>query len=511
MQRMELLKDGAADYHFFLTFIHTVCMSCQENNVFSGFSFKAFKRGGKEMISEEELAGLSYPNAPHMVTDEVPGPMTSKALGKSFQYESMARGAGRFPLVFDEGMGCTIKDPDGNIYIDITAGVAVNSVGRRHPRVIKAIEGQLGKLLHAIDITNTRRIELAEKVSSIMPVGLRGRCVSYFAQGGSGALETAIKFARRVTGRSQIVAFHGAYHGVWCGSVSLTTGNRYRVGYGPGIPGVIHVPYAYCYRCCFGLEYPSCDLQCAKYVDYVLNTPYTGAFDVGLLVVEPMQGEGGYLVPPPGYLEILKRACEKHGALFLADEVQAGTGRSGKMWSIEYSDIVPDMLTFGKGMGGDMPMAGLTMQADLAEKIDESSQPNTFAGNALSAAVSITNIDILTENNSELITRASHVGEEIKRKLQEGGKETRTIGDVRGRGLFIGIEMVKDKESKEPLDPDSMGNIIMGMLKLGVVMVPCGRFGNVFRFMPPLTVTRDLAMKAADIFLDVVRKAESVI
>jgi 4-aminobutyrate aminotransferase len=471
--------------------------------------FRTSRRGGKEMISEEELAGLSYPNAPHMVTHEIPGPKTAQALGKSFQYESMARGAGRFPLVFDEGMGCTIKDPDGNIYIDITAGVAVNSVGRRHPRVIKAIEAQLGKLLHAIDITNTRRIELAERLSSIMPVGLRGRCVSYFAQGGSGALETALKFARKITGRSQMVAFHGAYHGVWFGSGSLTTGNRYRVGYGPGIPGVIHVPYAYCYRCCFGLEYPKCDLQCAKYVDYVLNTPYTGAYDVGILIVEAQQGEGGYLVPPPGYFEILKKACERHGALFLADEVQAGTGRSGRMWSIEYSDVVPDMLTFGKGMGGDMPMAGLTLRDDLAQKIEDASQPNTFAGNAVAAAASMTNIDILTENNNALITRAGQVGEEIMRRLQEGGKETRTIGDVRGRGLFIGIEMVKDKESKEPLDPDTMGNLIMGMLKRGVVMVPCGRFGNVFRFMPSLTITRELATKASDIFLDVVREIET--
>jgi 4-aminobutyrate aminotransferase len=463
------------------------------------------------MISEQELAKLSYPEAPQMVTDEVPGPKTKKALEDSVKFESMARGAGRFPLVFEEGVGSTIRDPDGNIYIDITAGVAVNSVGRRHPRVIKAIQEQLGKLMHAIDITNTRRIQLAEKVAGVMPQGLRNNCVTYFTQGGSGALETALKFARKITDRSQIVAFHGSYHGVWCGSGSLTTGNRYRVGYGPGIPGVIHVPYAYCYRCCFGLEYPSCGLQCAKYVDYVLNTPYTGAYDVGVLIVEAQQGEGGYLVPPPGYFEILKRACEKHGALFLADEVQAGAGRSGKMWSIEYSDVEPDMLTWGKGMGGDMPMAGLTLRADLAQKIEDSSQPNTFAGNAVAAVVSMTNIDILTENNRELITRTGQVGEEIKARLAEGAKDLRTIGDVRGRGLFIGIEMVKDKETKEPLDPDTMGNIIMAMLKRGVIMVPCGRFGNVFRFMPPLTITRELGFKAADILLDVVKKTESQI
>ena len=457
------------------------------------------------MISEQELAALSYPDAPKMLTNEVPGPECRLLLEDSLQYESLARGAGAFPCVYDEGMGSTVKDPDGNLYIDITAGVAVNSVGRRHPRVIRAIEEQLTKLMHATDMTNTRRIELAAKVSGVMPEGLRGRCASYFTQGGSGALETAIKFSRRVTGRTQIVAFHGAYHGVWCGSGSLTTGEVYRLGYGPSIPGVIHLPYAYCYRCCFNMEYPGCDLQCAKYVDYVLNTPYTAADDVAVLVIEPQQGEGGYVPPPPGYLEILKAACEKHGALFLADEVQAGTGRTGKMWSIEHSDVKPDMLTWGKGMGGDRPMAGLTLRKELADKIPHGSQPNTFAGNAVAAVTAMTNIDIITENDNALIHRAAELGEEIKGWLLEGAADSRVIGDVRGRGLMIGVEMVKDKETKEPLDADTIGRIVFGLLNRGVIMVPCGRYGNVFRFMPPLTITREYCQKASDIFLDVVK------
>jgi 4-aminobutyrate aminotransferase len=402
-------------------------------------------------------------------------------------------------------MGTTVKDPDGNLFIDISAGVAVNSVGRRHPRVVRAMEEQLTRLMHAIDITNTRRIQLAEKVSGVMPEGLRGHCVTYFAQDGSGALETAIKFARRMTGRTQIVAFHGAYHGVWCGSGSLTTGEKYRLGFGPSIPGVIHVPYAYCYRCCFNLTYPSCDLQCAKYVDYVLNTPYTAADDVAAMIVEPQQGEGGYVPPPPGYLDRLAEACRTHGALFVADEVQAGTGRTGKMWSIEHSSVVPDMLAWGKGMGGDMPMAGLTIREDLADKIVDGSQPNTFAGNAVSAVASMTNIDILTENDNALINRAGQVGEEIKARLLEGGKESPYIGDVRGRGLMIGIELVKDKETREPFDEAMMGKVAFGLLNRGVIMIPCGRYGNVLRFMPSLTITREYLEKATDILLDVSR------
>ncbi len=458
------------------------------------------------MISEKDLAALSYGEAPKIITDTVPGPEGKKILNDSMNYESMARGAGAFPLVCDEGKGATVKDPDGNIFIDITAGVAVTSVGRCHPRIQETIKGQMTRLMHGGDWSNTKRAELAKKISSIMPAGLRDNCVTYFAQGGSGAVETAIKFARKITGRSQILAFHGDYHGVWCGSGSLTTGDQYRQGYGPFIPGVIHAPYPYCYRCCFGLEYPACNLQCAKYVDYVLNSPYTGADDVGMLIVEPLQGEGGYVVPPPGWFEIIKEACKKHGALLAADEVQAGAGRTGKMWSIEHDGIEPDMLTWGKGMGGDLPNAGVCIRKDLAQKIGDGSQPNTFAGNALTAAVSLTNIEILSENNFELVKRAGLLGDKIQGWLKDGARDIRTIGEVRGRGLMIGIEMVKDKNTREPLDGNTMGSLIVNMLKHGVVMVPCGRYGNVFRFMPSLVLTEEYAKKASDIFLETINR-----
>lgn len=460
------------------------------------------------MVNEKDLEKLSFMDAPKIITNEVPGPKAKESLEDSFKYESMARGGGKFPFVFSEGKGATVTDPDGNLMLDITAGVAVNSVGRCHPRVVEAMQAQMSTLMHASDISNVKRTELAKKVSGIMPEGLRDNCITYFTQGGSGAVETAIKFTRKITGRTQVAAFHGAYHGVWCGSNSLTTGDQYRAGYGPFIPGVVHLPYPYCYRCCFGLEYPSCKLQCAKYVDYVLNTPYTGADDVGALIIEAQQGEGGYLPPPPGYLEIVKEACEKHGALYISDEVQAGAGRTGKMWCIEHTEVQPDMVTWGKGMGGDVPMAGLSIRKDLAEQITDHSQPNTFAGNAVASAACIANIDILTENDSALIKRAGELGEDIKKLIVEATKDSRIIGDVRGRGLMIGIEMVEDKETREPLKGESVGAIIMGMLNRGMLMVPCGRNGNVFRFMPPLILTRAHAEKAVKILADTVKDVE---
>ena len=457
------------------------------------------------MINENDLAQLSYAEAPVLKTS-VPGPEATKYLEDSFAHESMARGGGGYPMVFAEGKGSTVMDPDGNVFIDITAGVAVNSVGRCHPRVIEAMQNQMGKLMHASDVSNVKRTELAKKISTIAPPGLQGNCISYFTQSGSAAVETAIKFVRKITGRSQIVAFHGAYHGVWLGGNSLTTGDQYRKDFGPFMPGVIHLPYPYCYRCPFGMEYPGCDLQCAKYADYVLNTPYTAADDVGAVIVEAQQGESGYVPAPPGFLESLKKSCEKHGALYISDEVQAGAGRTGKLWCIEHFDVEPDMITFGKGMGGDMPVAGLIMRKDLAEKVTECSQPNTWAGNAMACAASLANIEIITENDRALVKRCAELGEKISQKLRDAAGDIEIIGDVRGKGLMIGIEMVEDKTSKTPLDGNKVMGIVMDLLNRGVLMVPCGRFGNVFRFMPPLTITEEFAMKATDLFIEAVKR-----
>jgi 4-aminobutyrate aminotransferase len=458
------------------------------------------------MISEQELEALSLPGAPKIVTDSIPGPKSAVLLEEAPGYESMTRGGGQFPLVFDTGKGVTVLDPDGNLYLDMTAGVAVNSVGRAHPDVLAAIERQSKVLMHGSDISNTKRGELAKRLAAVAPPGLRDNCTAYFTQSGSGAIESAVKFAKRVTGRHQIVAFHGAYHGTWRAANSLTTGDQYRAGYGPFMAGVIHLPYQYCYRCPFGLERSSCDMACAGYVDHVLNTPYTAADDVAAVIIEPLQGEGGYVPPDPEFLQTVKAACEKHGALFIADEVQAGAGRTGKMWSIEHAGVQPDMMTFGKGMGGDLPMAGLLMRRDLAQQLDPHSQPQTFAGNALSAEVCLTNLDIIERDG--LSERAAVVGEEAMLRLKNAAEELEIIGDVRGRGLMIGVELVANRETGEPLSFDKTGAIVEGMLKRGVIMVPCGRYGSVLRLMPSLTIPRSYLNAGIDIMLDVLREAQ---
>lgn len=458
------------------------------------------------MITEAELEKLSWPDAPLMRTRDVPGPLTQKALARSAGCESLARGGGDFPMVFDQGFGVTVRDPDGNLYIDVSAGVGVNSVGRCHPAVVEAIRAQSQRLMHASDITNSKRIELAARIAGIMPEGLRDHCVTYFVQSGSDAVEAAVKFAKRVTGRQQILAFHGAYHGVWHASNALTTGDQYRAGYGPFMGGVIHAPYPYEYRFPFDTSAKSAEQISGEYVDYLLNTRYTGADDVAAVIVEPVQGEGGYIAPAPEFLQLVRKACDRAGALLIADEVQAGAGRTGKMWSIEHSGVKPDLLAFGKGMGGDLPMAGVAMRADFAKHIPAGSQPGTFAANALSAAVCLTNIELLTDPKLALIERAHRLGLETLERLHAA--DSPLIGEARGRGLMIGIELVEDRRSKAPLAPDKVASVVVRSLARGIIMVPCGRNGNVLRLMPSLTIPRKYLFGALDRLLEVL--AETV-
>ncbi|NVM90517.1 4-aminobutyrate aminotransferase [Variovorax sp. SG517] len=447
---------------------------------------------------ESLLETLHFPDAPKMVAGPYPGPRAAEALALSARTESMARGGGRMPVVMDRAFGATFKDPDGSTFIDLSAGVGVSSVGRCHPKVQKAIAEQSQHLMHAMEVNSTRRTELAARLSALMPEGLRNDCITFFAQSGSDALEAAVKFARRVTGRHQIIAFHGGYHGVWHASNALTTGTAYRKGYGPFMGGVIHAPYPYAYRFPFDTTHKSAEQIAGEYVDYLLNTPYTAADDVAAVIVEPVQGEGGYVPPSPEFLQLLRKACDRSGTLLIVDEVQCGAGRTGRMWAVEHSGVKPDMLTFGKGIGGDVPMAGIAMRSDLAARIPDGSVPNTFAANSLSAAVALTNLEILHDPELGLMPRAELLGQEVQDRVR--GFQSPYVGEVRGKGLMIGIELVEDKATKEPLAPEKVGRIMEYVLGHGVLMVPCGRYGNVMRVMPSLTISKRLLHRALDVF-----------
>ena len=456
------------------------------------------------MISEKALAELSYPEAPLMVTNSFPGPKAQQLVARAAKVQTPTRMAAIKPVAWEEARGATLKDVDGNIFVDAVGGVGVSSVGRVNPKIVETIMEQAQKLMHTGNTVTTTGVALAERISDIMPEGLRGHCFTSFGQSGSAAVEQAIKYSRAITGKSQIIAFEGGYHGVWCGSLALTTRSELRNGWGPLVPGVMHQPYAYCYRCFAGLSYPSCEMACASYFDYKLNTPLTGADDVAAVIVEPLQGEGGYVDPPPEFLPMIKAACEETGALFIADEIQCGAGRSGKMWAIEHYGVEPDMLLFGKGIGCDLPMTGIVVHEKFANKLPTAVQPNTFEENALAAAVALTNIDILTDNKMDLIGRAHSLGERMKNKIIDAADDIAIIGEVRGKGLFIGVELVNSKTTREPFT--NMKNIFKKAYDRGVLLAPCGRYNNTLRFMPALTITEALFTKAVDIVLTILKE-----
>jgi 4-aminobutyrate aminotransferase len=481
------------------------------------------------VISEKELAKLSYEGAPKIVT-EIPGPKSKELGAEVRKFEPPAQrpaareasgavaapGAPAAPAAspagaletgqpfWDEGRGATLKDVDGNVFIDLVAGVAVSSTGRVHPKVLEAVRTQSAKLMHGGN-QSPIAVELAKKLANIMPGGLRNHCFLSYTQGGSDAVETAIKYARFATGKSQIIAFHRAYHGVWAGSLAMTAmmaENKAR--FGPLMPGVIHMPYAYCYRCFAGLKYPDCAMACAKYFDYKLNMPATGADDVAAVFVEPFLGVGGYIHPAPEFLGMLKAACDKKGILFVADEVQSGAGRTGKMWAIEHYGITPDMLIFGKGIGCDAPMAGVAVREDLGDKLAGATGPNTFGRNAVSCAIAATNIDLLADKKMDLVGRVAQVGAEVKDRLIKETRDISIVGEVRGMGFAIGIELVRNRETREALPRSNTTSITNKARDRGILIRPG-------QLMPPLVITREYLNKAIDVVLDVLREeAKSV-
>ena len=307
------------------------------------------------------------------------------------------------------------------------------------------------------------------------------------------------------------MAFEGAYHGVFNGSLALTTRENFRKPFGPLMPGVIHMPYAYCYHCFIGMQYPSCGVACAKYLDYKLTTPNTGADDVAAVIVEAMQADGGYVVPPVEFYQMLRETCTKKDILLIVDEVQAGAGRTGKMWAIEHTGIVPDMITWAKAVGGDMPLSGLTIHNRYYEKLPQASQVITAAENALANVVGLTNLEILTDKKMNLIERCAIIGEEIKRYLIEASKNSAVIDEVRGLGLFIGVELVSDKKSRKPLDPKAVGQILKKCEQSGARVMGCGRYGSTIRLMPPLVITREHLLKGVNILLNAIKETERTI
>jgi len=399
-----------------------------------------------------------------------------------------------YPFVMARGEGAFVEDVDGNTFLDCAAGIAVNSTGHSHPDVVRAIVEQAGRFLHmsGTDFYYEPQVRLAEQMAEIAPIG--GEVRSFFGNSGAEATEAAIKLARHATGRQNIIAFLGSFHGRTRGAVALTSSKAIqRQGFGPLMPGVYHAPYADCYRCPVKLEPESCAAECLDFIDEQILVHLVSPEEVAAIVVEPIQGEGGYLVPPKQFLQRLRELTRRHGILLVADEVQSGMGRTGRMFACEHYDLEADVVTVAKGIASGMPLGVMSARADLMQW-PPGSHASTFGGNPVCSAAALATIALLRDR---LIQNASEVGAHLIAGLRDLAGRHPIIGDVRGKGLMIGVELVRDRATKARAATERDA-VVAAAFRRGVLLLGAGQ--NSVRFSPPLVLTKAQADVAIDVF-----------
>jgi len=429
----------------------------------------------------------------------LPGPRATKLikLDKTYVSPSYTR---VYPLVVDKAKGLWVHDVDGNIFLDFTAGIAVNATGHCHPQVVKAIQMQAKQLLHmsGTDFYYTPQIILAEKLAAMAP----GRSTKkvYFGNSGAEAVEAAFKLARWHTKRELNIAFFGAFHGRTMGALSLTASKTIqKKHYNPLVPGITHIPYAYCYRCAYNLTYPKCGLYCVNWVEDTLFRSTMPAEEVAAIFVEPIQGEGGYIVPPPEFHGKLNKIAKKYGILYVADEVQSGIGRTGKMFAMQHFGVVPDIIALAKGIASGLPLGAMIAPAKIMNW-EAGSHASTFGGNPLSCRAAMVTIELL-ENN--MMKNAAGQGERLLKGLRKMQKTFECMGDVRGKGLMVAVELVKDRETKKPAT-EWRSRIIKKTFEKGLLLLGCGE--NSIRFCPSLSVTSNEVDTCLSIFEESVKE-----
>ncbi len=439
---------------------------------------------------------------PHL-TPAMPGPRARALMARSDRAvtPSLPRA---YPLVVKQAQGTVVEDVDGNRFLDCAAGIAVCSTGHCHPRVVRAVQEQAARLMHicGADFYDPLYITLAERLGKLAP-GHNSKKV-FLGNSGAEAVEAAFKLARYHTGRSQVIAFLGAFHGRTMGAVSLTASSvRYRQDFRPLVSGITHVPYAYCYRCNYNLTYPGCNLACVSYIEEELFTRSIAPEEVAAIFVEPIQGEGGYVVPPPNWLSRLRALCDRYGILLVADEVQTGLGRTGKMWAVEHWGVEPDILCSAKALASGLPVSAMIAR-DQVMSWPAGAHGSTFGGNPVCCAAALATLDVIEEEG--LMDNAARVGARLLTNLRNLAEESRLIGDVRGLGLMIGVELVQDKNTRARARQEAH-QVVEECFKRGLLLLPCGP--NSVRFSPPLILTEAEADTAFAIFAEALAEVES--
>lgn len=447
---------------------------------------------------------LSFAEAPKIV--EFPGPKSKKLLQHQQNIEGRALSYPiSIPLVMDTGRGATIKDVDGNIFIDFLSGAAVLAVGHCNPYVLEAVRKQQDKITHTLDFPTEIRIELIEKIKKVMPPYIEDNVkVQFGGPTGSDAVEMALKLARYYTDRHALISFEGAYHGMTAGALSVSSGRYWKEKFVPLVPEVHFMPYAYCYRCPFNRTDNTCALECALYVERVLDDPHSGVAHPAAVLIEPIQGEGGSVVPPDAYVKRIEQICKQYDVLLICDEIQAGFCRTGKFFSFEHSNTIPDIIPISKALGGGFPLSGIVYREEC-DVWKKGTHIGTFRGNVSAMAAGVAVIDFMIDN--DLANYAKTIGDFIRSKLAQIEKDTTIIGEVRGRGLMIGVEIVEDTKTKKPAQTLAE-KIRQESLCRGVIFEIGGHYDNVIRFLPPLVITKEQAEKGVAIFAEAVEKVE---
>ncbi len=429
-----------------------------------------------------------------------PGPNARAIITRDKAYIATTTKAA--PIVAKRASGSIVEDVDGNVLIDFAAGISVLNVGHTHPKVVEAIRAQAGDFTHfaGTEFYYDVQTRLAERIAKLTP-GSHEKKV-FFTNSGAESNEAAIKIAKHSTKRQMFIAFLKAFHGRTQGALALTASKaKHRAGFFPTMPGVVHVPYAYCFRCPYKLTYPSCDLYCANIIEDAYLSTIAPPQDVAGLIVESIQGEGGYVVPPPGWLDRVAEIAKDNDLLLIDDEVQTGFGRTGKMWAIEHSKAVPDILTMAKAMGSGVPIGAAVFPAKM-DFSESGVHSNTFGGNPIACAASLATLDVIEAEG--LVARAAKLGAHLAKRLDEMKERYDFIGDRRGLGLMQATEFVKDRQSMRP-DPKIRDAIAKDAYEHGLILLPCGE--SAMRYIPALNIPLEVLDSGLDVLEGSLRRA----
>jgi 4-aminobutyrate aminotransferase len=423
-----------------------------------------------------------------VIRTALPGPNAKRVLAGDEKYISPSY-TRSYPLVAKEGRGIVVTDVDGNEFFDFSSGIAVTSTGHCHPDVVAAIQKQAGELIHmsGTDFYYESLVTLAEGLSKIAP--MPGPHRVYYGNSGAEAVECALKLARYHTGRQQIIAFFGAFHGRTMGAVSLTASKpQQKRRFAPLVPGITHVPFPDIYR-----KGEQDALACARFIEERLFKTTVPAEEVAAIFVEPVQGEGGYVPAPPVFMQELRRICNQHGILLVADEVQSGMGRTGKWWAIEHTGVQPDIVCSAKGIASGMPLSVTLTKADIMNWVP-GSHASTFGGNPVCIAAALATLDVIEREG--LLRNTEDVGNHMLRRMADWPKKHKLVGEVRGLGLMIGVELVTDKQTKDRASAER-DQVVELAFERGVLFLGCGP--NTIRIAPPLITTKEQADVAMDV------------